>query len=186
MLTITSTLRCAAIVAASLAAAGEPRRGLREGDNVPVTTMRWVTDKTGKVIDKNTCLAGTYSTRRAISVYARTAKEPQLVELLKQVEAVLAEKPELRGYVLFVEGDQRDEVLKRSLRDWAKEQAFANLDVALAVSDPEKEFGFTKETRVLVVYSDSRQVKYTRDFAAAKLDDAAVKDLGRKLTELTK
>jgi hypothetical protein len=148
--------------------------------------MRWVTDKTGKFIDKNTCLAGKYRDRRAVSVYARTAKEPQLDALLKQVEAVLAEKPELRGYVLFVEGDQRDDVLKRSLRDWAREQKFAHLDVAVAVSDPESEFGFTKETGVLVVYSEKRRVKYARAFAAAKLDDAAVKDVARKLAELTK
>jgi hypothetical protein len=86
--------------------AEEPQKGLHVDDKVPITSIRWVIDKFGKPIDKNTGLAGKYRDRRTISIYVRSIMEPQLNSLRKQVDALLAEKREFRVDVLFVDGDQ--------------------------------------------------------------------------------
>lgn len=163
--------------------ADEPKAGLAVGELVPIASMRCVV---GIPTDRNTCLAGKYQKVRAFSIYVRSPDEQHLNDLLKQINALLAEKTELRGYVLLVEGKQFDETLKGKLRDWFEQQKITKLDVAIANTDPLKTYGLAPETRVAVVYSESRLVKYRRDFAAGTLDAAALKELAATLAELSR
>jgi hypothetical protein len=159
----------------------EPKEGLRVGDQVPISSMRCVV---GEPKDRNTCLAGKYRAHRTFSTYARSLEEPRLNALLKKVDGLLAHNKELRGYVLLLEGDQDDQALKGKLRDWAKQQQFTKLDVAIA-NDVET-FGIAKETGVVVVYSENLQVKYHRAFAGGKIDETALKELAGKLEDLSR
>ena len=163
-----------------LGIAEDQKRGLGVGEQVPISSMRCVV---GLPADRNTCLAGKYRGNQTISIYVRSLEEPNLNALLSQVNNILAKREELRGYVLLLGGGQFDEKLKSKIRDWAKEQAFTKLDVAIANGDAH--FGIPKETGVVVVYSEKLQVKYHRTRESGKLDESAVKELAENLAEVT-
>jgi hypothetical protein len=163
-----------------LGIAEEPKSGLSVGEQVPISSMRCVV---GQPTDRNTCLAGKYRDKQTISVYVRTLEEPNLNALLTKVNGQLASHDKLRGYVLLLGGGQFDEKLKGKIRDWAKQQAFTKLDVAVANGDGQ--FGIAKEAGVVVVYSEKLQVKYHRTIEAGKLDEATVRELADKLAEVT-
>ncbi|QDU29069.1 hypothetical protein ETAA8_41760 [Anatilimnocola aggregata] len=163
-----------------LGIAEEPKKGLGVGELIPISSMRCVV---GQPTDRNTCLAGKYRGNQTISIYVRTLDEPNLNTFLTKVNGQLANQEELRGYVLLLGGGQFDEKLKSKIRDWAKEQAFTKLDVAIA--NGEAIFGIAKEAGVVVVYSEKRQVKYHRTLEAGQLDESAVKELAEKLAEVT-
>lgn len=163
-----------------LGIAEEPKKGLGVGEQVPISSMRCVV---GQPTDRNTCLAGKYRDKQTISIYVRSLDEPNLNMLLAKLNSQLTSHEELRGYVLLLGGGQFDEKLKSKIRDWAKEQAFTKLDVAIA--NGEAVFGIAKEAGVVVVYSEKLQVKYHRTVEAGKLDESAVKELAEKLAEVT-
>lgn len=164
----------------TLGIADEPKEGLGVGEQVPISSMRCVV---GQPTDRNTCLAGKYRDKKTISIYVRTLDEPNLNAFLTKVNGHLAKQDELRGYVLLLGGGQFDEKLKSRIRDWAKEQAFTKLDVAIANGDAP--FGIAKEAGVVVVYSEKLQVKYRRTIESGNLDEFAVKELAEKLAEVT-
>jgi hypothetical protein len=160
-----------------------PKKGLQVGDEVPISSMRCVV---GEPNDRNTCLAGKYRDRRTFSIYVRSIEEPGLNALLGKVDALLANRKELRGYVLLLEGSQTDAKLKEKLRDWVKKQNFTRLDVAITNGDPATTYGIAKESAVVVVYSEKLLVKHHRAFEAGKLDEPAIKELAQKLEELAR
>jgi len=159
----------------------DSQEGLAMGKRVPISSMRCVV---GEPNDRNTCLAGKYRQHRAFSVYVRAIDEPQLNSVLKKLDDLLQENQELRGYVVLLEGKQFDEALKRKLSDWAKEQKFEKLDLAIAIGA--SSYGIAAEASVVVVYSDKRDVQFHRAFAAGRLDSAAVEALTSKLGELSR
>jgi hypothetical protein len=167
----------------NLGQADEKIKGLKPGNLVPITSMRQVMDQKGKLIDKNTCLAGKNREHRAISIYVRSTDDTQINSLISKVDATIAKNAGLHGYILFVEGDQFDSVFKKKIETWAKVQKLEHLDIAIANSNPEKEFGFTEETRLILVYSNKREVKLSQKFDGTTLNEKAIDEFLTKLTD---
>jgi hypothetical protein len=160
-----------------------PKKGLRVGDVVPISSMLCVV---GEANERHTCLAGRYRGHRTFSIYVRSIEEPNLNALLKSLDDRLAGKTELRSYVLLLQGGQFNQTLKDNLRAWAKQQEFTRLDVAISNSNPLGRFGIAPETGVVVVYSDKLLVKYQRSFDVRKIDEAALEEMAAKFDELVR
>lgn len=143
--------------------------GLQVGNLVPVSSMRYIE------VDRNGCYAGQFSRNRAISIYARTLDEPRLADLACWLEGRLKEDDELRGYILLLTGDQRNEGLKLAIRKWMQEHQLAH--VKLAIANGTRVYRIDDETGIQVVDSDQRQVKFSRAFSSGKLDDEALKQI---------
>lgn len=159
----------------------DTKRGLNVGEEVPISSMRCVV---GEPNDRNTCLAGKYRTRRTISIYAKSPDEPKFTSLLKNIEAILADNGELRGYVLLLNGSQFDQALKDRLRDLARSQELSRLDLAIANGRGSASFAIPEESEVVVVYSDKLRVKYRHDFEKSKLDESSIKAVSSELQNL--
>lgn len=168
------TLSLMAVLGSGSGAEEKPARGLQVGEHVPILSMRCVV---GEPTDRNTCLAGKYRHKHAISIYARSVDEKHLDALVQSIEAMLSANPELRGYVLLLKGSQRDEGLKNAIRVWMKEQKSTHLDVAITNGDPERFYKLGPETAVAVVYSEQLEVKYFRAFETGKFNEAGVKEV---------
>lgn len=151
-----------------------PKRGLQVGEYVPITSMRCIV---GEPADRNTCLAGKYRKKHTISIYARSVDEKHLDALVQSIEAMLSAKPDVRGYILLLQGSQRDEGLKNGIRAWMKEQKSTHLDVAISNGDPQRLYKLGPEMAVAVVYSEQLEVKYFRAFETGKFNETGVKEV---------
>lgn len=155
---------------------------LAVGGLVPISSMRCVV---GEPRDRNTCLAGKYRQQRVISIYAHSAAEPRLADLCRRINAVVGADTELRGYVLLFDGNQFDEGYKARMRAWSKEHSLDKLDLATAHGNA-KHYDVAAETGVTVVFSDKREIKFRRDIAAGRIDQAAIDELVKDLATVAR
>jgi hypothetical protein len=161
---------------------------LAVGGTVPITSMRAVLDRRGDSdahpIDRNTCFAGKYRDKRAVSVYVQNLDESGMDAFLQKLDASLASNKEVRGYVLLMNGSQFDGELKAKIREWFEKHKISKLDVAIANGDPTG--GLVKDRAVAVAFSERRHVKYLRLADTGSLKPATITDIIGSLEEMAK
>lgn len=152
---------------------------LAVGGLVPISSMHCVV---GEPRDGNTCFAGKYRDRRAISIYAHTIEEPGLADLGRKMNSLVAAEPEMRGYMLFFDVARLDGGYKQRMRDWSKEHSLDRLDLATSHGNA-KRYDVAPETGVTIVFSNKRLITFRRDIPAGRIDPAAIDELVKDLQE---
>ena len=182
MIRVLAPVAVAALLA-GVAPAADIKSGPQVGEDVPGPFHPL--NVNGEDAGKKACLYCKAGDGPVVAVFARSADDAALNQLITKVEDIAAKNPkaELNSFVVFCSNNDK---LESQLKEFAER---ANLkSVVLAIEEPAgpEKYNINREAGVTVVLYRERTVKANHSFAKGKLTEKDIDAITADIAKLVK